>query len=73
MVGSFNPKEGQVELCYQNQWHSICSDSWNILYATVVCSTLGYSITQGIDVCQSVSCHYFSKLLLYYNYRINSI
>ena len=49
LVGGLNVKQGRVHICYDGQWHSICSDNWNEMNAEsdVVCSTLGYSSDLG--------------------------
>ena len=49
LVGGHNVKEGRVLVCYNGQWHSICSDNWSETGAEVgiVCSTLGYSTELG--------------------------
>ena len=49
LVGGRHVKEGMVEMCYNGQWHSICSDNWSEMdgEADVVCSTLGYSTELG--------------------------
>ncbi len=42
LVGGTHPREGRVEICYYNQWGTICDDSWGVQDASVVCRQLGY-------------------------------
>ena len=46
LAGGNIPNEGRVEICMNNQWGTVCDDSWGSADATVVCRQLGYS-TQG--------------------------
>ncbi len=43
VLGS-NDHEGLVEICQSNSWRSICSSSWDINDARVVCRQLGFPV-----------------------------
>ena len=45
LVGGANDYEGRVEVCVDNQWGTVCDNSWDSSDATVVCNQLGYSYT----------------------------
>ncbi len=45
LVDGLVPYEGRVEICFNNQWGTICDDLWDTSDATVVCDQLGHSTT----------------------------
>ena len=53
LVGGSNPLEGRLEVCFFNQWGTICSGSWGQNEAGVVCGQLGYARTGIYKVYES--------------------
>ena len=47
LTGGNIKNEGRVEICMDNEWGTVCDDSWGNADATVVCRELGYS-TEGL-------------------------
>ena len=48
LVGGSTDLEGNVEICVNGVWGTICDPSWGATEAKVICTSLGYS-EQGKD------------------------
>ena len=47
LVGGANYTEGRVEICLNDEWGTVCNQTWNETDASVVCRQLGL-LSRGI-------------------------
>ena len=48
LVNGRNQYEGRVEVCINNQWGTVCDNSWSATDATTVCKQLEYAYTSSM-------------------------
>ena len=54
LVGGFSSYEGRVEICYNNQWGTVCDNGFTSIDAKVVCGQLGYPVIGEIKCASGI-------------------
>jgi len=52
LVGGVDDAKGQVEICHNSEWGTVCDDSWNYIDGMVACRQLGLSF-KAVTIDQS--------------------
>lgn len=60
---------GQVEVCLERKWTSVCDTSWTEEDALVVCNQLGYPNSAKLGMHASINIHIHTYILYYWTYN----
>ena len=70
LAGGNVANEGRVEVCMDNEWGTICDDSWGTSDANVACKQLGFSST---GLMHTDDYKIFASIYLSVNYIIDAV
>ena len=59
-IGS-SSTQGRVEMCYNNQWGTVCDNLWDINEAIIVCKQLGFNGKPSL-LMRTATCVYFINI-----------
>ena len=64
LQGGANNMTGRVEICFNNQWQTICDGEWGATDARVTCRQLGYSPNGTLFICSKRSSNKNPNLII---------